>query len=83
VDPDIFRRMVLAAVIAIAPGAVVDVDIDEDDADERNVHVSVTVRRSGQVTHGETLAQLPLDAPRALEAMRNAVRSVIDGERMS
>lgn len=83
VDPDVLRRMILAAVLAIAPGAVVDVDLDEDDADDRSVHVSVTVRRAGQVTHGEALAHLPLDAPHALAAMNAAVRSVLEGERPS
>jgi hypothetical protein len=45
VELEIFRRMVLSALLAVSPGAAVDVDV-EDDGNE-TAQVSATVRRAG------------------------------------
>jgi hypothetical protein len=75
-DLDVFHRMVLAALLAVTPGAVVNVEIDEDD-DERTAVVSVTVRRAGVTARGRTEVALPLDGCTAINAMSSAVRSVL------
>ena len=75
-DLDVFRRMVLAALLAVTPGAVVNVDVDEDD-DEHTALVSVTVRKAGTTARCSIAVGLPLDGVSALTAMNDAVRSVL------
>jgi hypothetical protein len=71
-DLEVFRRMVLAALVAVSPGAAIEVDVAED-ADGDEAAVSVTIRHSGRVVRDRTYVELPLAGDAAVAAMRAAV----------
>ncbi len=77
-DLEVFRRMVMAAMVAVTPGAAVDVDVDDAGDGQGIAHVSITVRRAGMTTHGDFDVALPLDGATAIDAMNNVVRSVLE-----